>query len=209
MEFQFRKASLGGFHRQDVMDYLEKIGKEHSQQLEALQGRLSQLEADREKLTQLEEALAAAQKGEAEARQEAESLQAKLKGAEGEVTTLRAANKEAQEKIFALTPDAQAYRSVKDRAAGMELEAHVRAQKTIDEAKAQAKVLREEVQKWATQVKSQYTSSRGELDIAVLHAIDDAKSAQKVLESLSQSMGQRDRALELLVAEWTKRLDKK
>ncbi len=209
MEFQFRKATFGGFQRQDVVDYLEKISKDHAAQLEEMEGKIAQLEEVSTKLAQLEEQQEALIQENAKAQQEVESLQAKLKGAQGENATLTQANQEMQEKIFALTPDAEAYRSVKERAAGMELDAHVRAQKTIDEAKSQAKAIREDSRQWMGQMKSQFATNRGELDLAVAHGLEAMKTAQKNLDTLSQSMAQRDRALEQLVAEWHKKLDKK
>lgn len=209
MEFQFRKATFGGFQRQDVVDYLEKISKEHSAQLEELRGQVTQLEELQARVSQLEEENNALQEERDSATTQLEGTKAKLHGAEGEIATLQAAGSEAQEKIFALTPDAQAFRSVKDRAAGMELDAHVRAQKTIDDAQKQAQLLRNEVRQWAGQVKNQYGTTRGELDLATTHALEDLKTAQKNLETLTQTMSQRDRALEQVLAQWAKDLEKK
>ncbi len=209
MEAQFRKSTFGGFNRQDVVDYLEKTAKEHAALVEELQKKITQLEEDTQSISSLKEKNEELESACAKAQQESESLQAKLKGAEGEIATLRQGGKEAQEKIFALTPDAEAYRSIKDRAAGMELDAHLRAQKTIDKAEGQAKSLRDEGQQWMEQMKSQYGTARGELDLALTHAMDDVRNTKKSLETISQTMGQRDRALELLVAEWTKKLEKK
>ncbi len=209
MEFQFRKATFGGFQRQDVVDYLEKISKDHSTQLEELKEKLTQFEEMEERAARLEEENATLQGERDTARGEVDSLQAKLKGAEGEIATLRQAELEAQEKIFSLTPDAEAFRSVKDRAAGMELEAHVRAQKTIDDGTQQANMMYNQGKQWLDQMKGEYGTTRGELDIAIAHALDGLKNAKGALEVLGQTMAQRDRAMEQVVSQWNKKLDKK
>ena len=51
MDNQFRNAAFGGFNRQDVMDYLERTAKEHSEELAQLRARLDE---DEKQLVRLE-----------------------------------------------------------------------------------------------------------------------------------------------------------
>ena len=34
MDHQFRSVAFGGFHKQDVLDFLEAISRDHAQQLQ-------------------------------------------------------------------------------------------------------------------------------------------------------------------------------
>lgn len=44
---QFRSAAFGGFHRQDVLDYLERITRENQTQKQALEQALAEEQAAR------------------------------------------------------------------------------------------------------------------------------------------------------------------
>ena len=44
MDHPFRTALMGGFNRQDVLDYLEKMSAENSQRQQELQHKLEALE---------------------------------------------------------------------------------------------------------------------------------------------------------------------
>ena len=55
-----------------------------------------------------------------------------------------------REQVARLEPDAAAYAAVKDRSAGVELEAHCRAQNVLNEADGQARELRRSMEQWMT-----------------------------------------------------------
>ena len=56
-DIQFRTAALGGFSKQDVLDYIEKANKEHAARMEQLQKELSAVTDERDRLkTRVEEA---------------------------------------------------------------------------------------------------------------------------------------------------------
>lgn len=156
---QFRTATFGGFHRQDVMNYLTTSAVEHEQMLTALQTELTQL---RESLSEqetrgdtLDAKLAAAEASgialqsaleasEVERAQTTDRLllcQAELNDVRSDanelVATLRA-------EILVLEPKAQAFDKLKERSAGIELDAHRRAQGTLDDAERDAIQLRSE-----------------------------------------------------------------
>ena len=54
VENTFRTAVVGGFNRQDVLDYLEKTAAENAQKQQELQRRLEEAEEDRRKLASQE-----------------------------------------------------------------------------------------------------------------------------------------------------------
>ena len=49
-EFQFRTAALGGFHKQDVLSYLERSAKEHWEKTAELERELAGVKADKARL---------------------------------------------------------------------------------------------------------------------------------------------------------------
>ena len=49
-EFQFRTAALGGFHKQDVLRYLERSAKEHREKTAELERELAGVKADKARL---------------------------------------------------------------------------------------------------------------------------------------------------------------
>ena len=50
MDHPFRSAALGGFNRQDVLDYLEKMSAENAQRQQELQQNLEAAEEERRQL---------------------------------------------------------------------------------------------------------------------------------------------------------------
>ena len=55
---QFRSAAFGGFHRQDVLDYLERITRENQTQKQALEQALAEEQAARDALQIVQDILA-------------------------------------------------------------------------------------------------------------------------------------------------------
>ena len=49
-DIQFRTAALGGFSKQDVLDYIEKANQDHAAKVEGLQKELSAMTEERDKL---------------------------------------------------------------------------------------------------------------------------------------------------------------
>ena len=41
-EFQFRTAAIGGFLKQDVLDYIERANREHRERIEQLEKKVAQ-----------------------------------------------------------------------------------------------------------------------------------------------------------------------
>ena len=53
VEMQFRTAAFGGFQKQDVLEYIDRTNREHTQQMEALRQELE--EASKARLAMEEE----------------------------------------------------------------------------------------------------------------------------------------------------------
>lgn len=135
---QFRSAAFGGFHRQDVLDYLERITRENQTQKQALEQALAEEQAARAQAearaqqaeNKAAEAVADREAFEqtlAESRQAQEKITAALAEAEAQVAALR-------EKVNDLEPGAESWRRIKDTAGDIEVSAHERAQRIIQSA---------------------------------------------------------------------------
>ena len=143
---QFRSAAFGGFHRQDVLDYLERITRENQTQKQALEQALAEEQAARAQAearaqqaeNKAAEAVADREAFEqtlAESRQAQEKITAALAEAEAQVAALR-------EKVNDLEPGAESWRRIKDTAGDIEVSAHERAQRIIQSAQDQAAEIR-------------------------------------------------------------------
>ena len=106
--------------------------------------------------------------------------------------------KAALEQVARLEPDAAAYAAVKDRSAGVELEAHRRAQGVLDQANSQARHLRQQMEQWMTRVGREYDALRTEVEATISHAADQLDKAGKCLEQVSALLSDQDVALEEL-----------
>ena len=191
MDHPFRSAALGGFNRQDVLDYLEKTSAENAQRQQELQQNLealSILHRERDSLSQqleqAQQALAASQD-----REEAQ---------ERELAALRQERDSLKERVAALEPEAAAYEAVKERTAGVELEAHCRAQNILDQANGQAKDLRRSMEQWMGRVEREYDALRSEVESTVSHAADQLEKANKCLDRMTALLSDQDVALEAL-----------
>lgn len=212
-EYQFRTAAFGGFQKQDVMNYIEAAAKEHSEKVEALQKELDQLRQGREELEKrsageeersaalsaenqrLTEELAARSKALEEARAEAEQKDRRLADAETVIAQLR-------EKLRVTEPAAAAYESIKDRTAGVELEAHHRAQIIEDQAREKARVTAQALEQWLSKVQAGYDRLRTDLDATIAHAAGELERVNKSLCGLTTEFDEHDAVLEKLVEEY-------
>ena len=106
----------------------------------------------------------------------------------------------ARSRVAALEPDAAAYAAVKERTAGVELEAHRRAQEIQNEAEEQARQLRRQMEQWVQRVEREFDSLRSQVESTVSHAADQLGKAGQCLEQVNVLMGEQDSALEALAS---------
>ena len=207
MDSQFRTAAFGGFHRQDVMDYLERSAKEQREALQALQEKIDQLQKEKDEVSaRLEESQTRTRvltqecdecrrererehSGRLAAEEKAEGLERRLALSEAEGAELR-------DRVAKLEPDAAAYAAVKERSAGIELEAHRRAQGVLDEAQEQARQLHQKMEQWLGRVGREYDQLCTQVDATVSHAAGELDKVRQSLDRISQAMAQQDGALD-------------
>ena len=209
-ELQFRTSAFGGFHKQDVLSYIEASGREHAARLEAVQ---KELEEARKANTALEEAASAAagREGElsgqvsrltealeersaalADARAELERRERRIAGLETELAGVR-------ERLNRAEPEAEAYERIKNRTAGVELEAHRRAQDIEDEAREKARQARAELEQWIYKVQAGYDQLRTDVDATISHAAGELERVRRSLDGLMGQFDEGDQALAALL----------
>lgn len=216
MDHPFRNAAIGGFNRQDVLTYLEEQARQTSQERETLKKQLEETQSQRDTLCRegedLRQRLARAQ-GELDAAvQERDSLSARLERANLDLSTARTqASREAQalerekeekrlllDKLAALEPDAQAYTELKERAAGVELEAHRRAQAVQEKAEGDIRQMRRQAEQWLQRLSREYGELRSQVEATISHAASELEKAGSCLDRAGQLMGEQELALEAL-----------
>ncbi len=199
MDNRFRGSAFGGFNRKDVINYLTDTAAEHNRALEQLNSQLAEMTAQRDqaqqRADQAEQTLAAMTGERDDCRRQAQETAEKagrLPGLEAELEQLR-------RRVAELEPDAAAYVAIKDRAAGIELEAHHRAQGIVDQANAQADQVRQQTRQWVLQVRREYDELRGLVETTVSHAAGDLDRVRQSLGNISLCMDRQNNAMDQFV----------
>ena len=216
MDHPFRTAVFGGFQRQDVLAYLEEQARQSRQQREELERQLDEQKQKAESACRQAEALSQqaeqhrAECGQLREGQEALALQLEqarkdLSDSRTQYSQVSRALEEVQRerdelraRLDALTPDAQAYEQLKDRTAGVELEAHRRAQVILDQAREEERQLRRQVEQWLQGVEREYDALRTQVESTASHAAQELRTANECLERACTRMEEQDQALEAL-----------
>ena len=188
---QFRSAAFGGFHRQDVLDYVEGLTKE-KQNLDARlaeekEGRskaeslLAQAEEEAASLREAQETMA----GELEyLRKELEARSEALSRAEEEVKILRG-------QVEALRPGAESWEHIKERAGNIAI--------TIQDAHTQAEEIQAEGVRLVKEIQAGCDRLQEDLQNSIRAAEDQLESARSAFRRAEQDMdGYQDALARLL-----------
>lgn len=200
---KFRTA-IGGFNRRDVLNYIETTDAAHRKQVTELQTRLEEAESARAELEdtllglQSEKGSVAAEEAKVRASLEESTrtlsrVRGELSQAETKLAVAKAELTRLQTQVAELEPMAKSYEELKDRVATVELDAHKKAQATVDEAQAQADALREGTRQWLAGVLGQYDQLR--------QALDGLDGQLQTVGRLSDSVKEGDQAVDRL-KEW-------
>jgi len=199
MDNQFRSAAFGGFNRQDVMDYLERSVKEHNQALEQVNTQLTQTRSEAD---QLREQLAQVREEVRQAKEELERATADRQSAQEQaqmVNELRIQNDQLRRQADGAQADAEAYAAIKERTAGIELEAHRRAQSIVDQAQVQADQMRRELAQWLERVERDYYDLRAQVGTTVTQASSELERVRQGLDNITLCMNNQHSALERII----------
>lgn len=195
------RTSLGGFNRRDVMNYIEETYAAHRKQVEALEAELEEARNQRDGLEgelaglKNEKGSVAAEEAKVRASLEESTrtlsrVRGELTQAESKLTVARAELARLQEQVAQLEPTAQKYEELKDRVATVELDAHRKAQATVDEAQAQVDAMKEGARQWISGILGQYDQLR--------QAVDELDARLQTVGSLAAGMAGGDEGAERL-----------
>ena len=220
MDHPFRTAAVGGFNRQDVLTYLETVNREAAEKQAQLEAQLDEAckanEEQAEELARLREQSEQLEQENGELRERMEDrdrelteLRSRQETASGDAETLRAENARLLEQVEALRPGAEAYDSIKERTAGLELEAHHRAKLVEQEAGEQAEKLHREMEDWAKKVEREYSALRAQVETTVADAAQRLSRAGENLEQVNRLLDQQELELEGLLDAYGKTAEEK
>ncbi len=189
---RFRTA-LFGFSRQDVQGYIIRADQAHREKAGRLESELNAARAELEELrgavSDLEGRSGSAAAEEARVRSSLEEatrslsqVRGELREAEERLAQARGELERLQGQVEELEPAARSYEQLKERVALIELEAHQKAQQTLDEADRQAAQRRQETGEWISSVLERYGRLRGAVDTLNEHMRSFAGAAGSLRE---------------------------
>lgn len=205
-ENYFRTVAFGGFHKQDVLNYITTANKENQDKNSDLKQQAESAVKEKAELEEkFESAEAARKKNAAECERLSDLLAQRttaLEQSEKELSALKKEHElvtarlaELERKVPKWEEDAAAYAALKDHTATIELEAHRKAQEIVDQAQAQADKMRAEIEGWLRRVQGSYQHLRTDLSATVAHLSGELERGQKALEAASNALNQHDEAL--------------
>lgn len=161
------RTTLGGFNRRDVMNYIEETDAEHRRQLAARDKELEEVRTERDDLfatlagLRTEKGTLDAQEAQVRASLEASTrtlaqVRGELSQAESKLAVAKQELTRRQAQVEQMEPLAKSYEELKDRVATVELDAHKKAQATVEDAQEEARQIREETRQWLTGILGQY-----------------------------------------------------
>ena len=209
-ESMFRTAVVGGFNRQDVLNYIESSAKENKEHLNSLRKELegaqkASEEAQRE-AAGLKKQVQSLERGTGELRKSAAgraeaqaSTQAALEQMAVENAALREELNMLKSRSGQWEDGAKAYAELKDRTATIELEARQRARAIEQDAEETAKKIRTTAEQTLYKVQAGYGRLRGDVDATIVHASGELGRVDKALEQVRAEFAEHDTALETLL----------
>lgn len=202
---QFRSTPFGGFHRQDVLDYIEQLTQEHQETRQRLERQRDEAQAA---LAQAEDALGQAQRQQAAEATAQTTLEERLAQTQAELENTAAALAQVreekaalEEKLRALEPEAASWQRLRDTAGDIEVAAHERAQVTLQAARDQAAEIRAQGTRWAQDLQARCLGLQEDLHAAVTNAERELDGTRAAFSQAEDHMAQVREALEGLIDE--------
>ena len=96
----------------------------------------------------------------------------------------------------ALEPDAQAFVQLKERTAGVELDAHRRAQAIQEKAERDAQRVLRQLEQWLHRMEREYDAMRSEVEVTVSHAASELDRVRAGLNRVTQLVDSQEGVLE-------------
>lgn len=216
----FRTAVVGGFNRQDVLNYIEASTRQFKERLAELRREADTARKDEEAAQKENQAL---KEQTAALERELEELRGLLTGTTAGRDTAQTALAKLQEEADGMRKEltilrqkcsqweqgAQAYADLKDRTATIELEARRRAQAIEEQAAQRAQLVHAETEQLLSQVQAGYARLREDVGATLSHASGELGRVDKALSQVLTEFSEHDAALERLLASCRKTPAKK
>ncbi len=208
-EYHFRGSAFG-FNRRDVLSYIEAVHRDHAAQMKEL---TRDLEQERDQRSQVEEQgslaneeAAAAEKDAQRCKEELEKALADLREAQSQREELRLRLQAAQADLAALqeaadrmAPAAKAYEALKEKAAGIELDAHNRAQLIVKQGEEDAAELRRRMADWLRQVESSYARLRSDVAATLSNTSAQLERTVRSLDGVNAELDAHSKRLDAMI----------
>lgn len=206
----FRTVMFGGFHKQDVLDFIAQSSQQHRERDANLTRSAQQSKVELNQLAEkYETAEAARQQNAADCERMSEVLAQRtneLEAAVRELNDLKAEHEKAAARLAELEqalPDlqesAQAYAELKDHTATIEMEAHRKAQQIIDQAQETADRIYGELDGCLYRVQNTYQILRGDMSATINHLSGELERGMKALEEAGAGFNQHDETMYTLL----------
>lgn len=202
---QFRNTVFGGFHRQDVLDYIERMTRESRLDYEHME---VSLEEERTQRCKAEDALSEVEERAERAEEAEKTLEEELSRVKVELQETAAALKKAETsnalleaQVRELEPGAESWQRIKDTAGDIEVAAHERAQMTIQEARAQVAEIQAEGVRWVLEAQNRCENLQAELKQAIIAAEAELDLVRSSFSRAEQDMERIQTALSDLISE--------
>ena len=183
-ENRFRTVAFGGFHKQDVLNYIMSSSKDYTDQSTDMKKRAESAENERDELARkYDSAESARKKYAADCERLSETLTERTDALTQAELTLSELKAELEEKSARLA----------------ELEAHRKAQETVDQAQAQAAKIRGELEAWLRRVQNGYQHLRTDMTATVTHLSGELERGLQALNAAPETFRQYDEALVALM----------
>ena len=157
MSANFKTCLFGGFDREDVVAYIEKLSRENSEQIAALE---QENESLRQRNQNMEGELVLMREQfleRSEQAKQSEELSAQIQQLQEQMTALKAQLATANDENAALRAQALDYQSLRDHIADIEISAHRRTEEFRAAAIAQLREMIARQSAWCDQAKAQYS----------------------------------------------------
>ena len=174
-EKSFRTSAVGGFNRQDVMDYIAAMAKEHRSEIKACRAGDENLRKERDELSETvqeliseKEATSAWLPKAAELYAELEDLTRKHELTEKRLSELEADNVLLKARVAAFESESHALGEAVSRSESLESQAYRRAEEIESEAIAGTDSMRQEAIKAISEFRKAIKAIRTDVDAAAL-----------------------------------------
>jgi chromosome segregation ATPase len=199
---QFRTAAIGGFHRQDVLDYIARSAEASNAKILSLQEQVDQLRQAGEDAAQELEALRAEHcavvKERDDALAQAETNQSELECRQEELEALRREAAELRETVTRLQPEADAMEQLKRQLTDIELDARTRGEQIVQKANREAETTRRTMEQILEKARQNFDVTRTDVEATASHMVGEMERLIGMLNRMTTAFDENEQAIAAL-----------